>query len=83
MECCLALHNGHTVKVSEVVPTHAGLGSGTQLTLAVAAGLRRLHNLPLDIEGDALRLGAGRDQESAWGFFLAAAWSLTAAAPMN
>ena len=59
MECCLALHNGHTVKVSEVVPTHAGLGSGTQLTLAVAAGLRRLHNLPLDIEGDALQLGRG------------------------
>jgi beta-ribofuranosylaminobenzene 5'-phosphate synthase len=59
MERCLALHNRHSVKISEVVPAHAGLGSGTQLALAVAAGLRRLHNLPLDIEGDALRLGRG------------------------
>jgi beta-ribofuranosylaminobenzene 5'-phosphate synthase len=59
MERCLALHNGHNIRISEVVPPHAGLGSGTQLALAVAAGLRRLHNLPLDIEGDALRLGRG------------------------
>ena len=59
MERCLALHNAHGVKISEVVPAHAGLGSGTQLALAVATGLRRLHNLPLDIEGDALRLGRG------------------------
>jgi beta-ribofuranosylaminobenzene 5'-phosphate synthase len=54
-----ALHNGHEVRISEVVPAHAGLGSGTQLALAIAAGLRRLHNLPLDVEGDALRLGRG------------------------
>jgi beta-ribofuranosylaminobenzene 5'-phosphate synthase len=59
MERLLALHCGHRVKLSDVVPAHAGLGSGTQLALAVAAGLRRLHNLPLDIEGDALRLGRG------------------------
>jgi beta-ribofuranosylaminobenzene 5'-phosphate synthase len=59
MERLLALDGGHRVKVSEVVPAHAGLGSGTQLALAVAAGLRRFHNLPLDIEGDALRLGRG------------------------
>jgi beta-RFAP synthase len=59
MERCLALHNGHTVKIFEVVPAHAGLGSGTQLALAVAAGLRRLHNVPLDLEGDARRLGRG------------------------
>jgi beta-ribofuranosylaminobenzene 5'-phosphate synthase len=55
----LALHGGHRVKLSAVVPAHAGLGSGTQLALAVAAGLRRLHNLPPDLEGDALRLGRG------------------------
>lgn len=59
MERLLALDGGHRVKVSEVVPAHVGLGSGTQLALAVAAGLRRFHNLPLDIEGDALRLGRG------------------------
>jgi beta-ribofuranosylaminobenzene 5'-phosphate synthase len=59
MERLLALEGGHGVNISEVVPAHAGLGSGTQLALAVAAGLRRLHNLPLDIEGDAQHLGRG------------------------
>ena len=59
MERLLTLDGEHGVKISEVVPAHAGLGSGTQLALAVAAGLRRLHNLPLDVEGDALQLGRG------------------------
>jgi len=59
MERLLPLRGGHQVRVSETVPAHAGLGSGTQLALAVAAGLRHLHKLPLDIEGDALRLGRG------------------------
>ncbi len=50
----LALGSGHALNVLEVVPAHAGLGSGTQLALAVAVGVRRLHGLPLDIEGDAI-----------------------------
>lgn len=59
MERLLALEGAHELNMLEVVPAHAGLGSGTQLALAVAAGLRRLHNLPLDAEGDALHLGRG------------------------
>jgi beta-ribofuranosylaminobenzene 5'-phosphate synthase len=59
MERLLALGGGHGVDVAEAVPAHAGFGSGTQLALAVAAGLRRLNNLPLDVEGDALHLGRG------------------------
>ena len=55
----LALGEGHAVDVLEVVPSHTGLGSGTQLALAVAAGMRSLHGLPLDIEADALHLGRG------------------------
>lgn len=55
----LALGGGHAVDVLEAVPPHAGLGSGTQLALAVAAGIRRLHGLPVDIEADAIRLGRG------------------------
>ena len=47
------------VSIEEAVPSHAGLGSGTQLALAIAAGLRRLHGLPLDPRGDAARLGRG------------------------
>jgi len=45
--------------VEETVPAHAGLGSGTQIALAVAAGVRRLHDLPLDVPGDAIQLGRG------------------------
>ena len=55
----LGLRDGHAVTVLEVVPAHAGLGSGTQLALAVAAGIRRLHDLPLDVEADAIHLGRG------------------------
>jgi beta-RFAP synthase len=49
----------HDAQVHEVVPAHAGLGSGTQLALATAAGMRALHALPLDVTGDAVRLGRG------------------------
>jgi beta-ribofuranosylaminobenzene 5'-phosphate synthase len=59
MQRVLALDDAHAVQVLEVVPAHAGLGSGTQLALATAAGLRRLHNLAVDVEGDATRLGRG------------------------
>jgi beta-RFAP synthase len=59
VERLLALEEAHDANVLEVVPAHAGLGSGSQLALAVAAGVRRLHSLPLDIEGDALALGRG------------------------
>jgi beta-ribofuranosylaminobenzene 5'-phosphate synthase len=59
MERLLGLDGTYGVNILDSVPAHAGLGSGTQLALAVAAGVRRLHNLALDIEGDALHLGRG------------------------
>jgi beta-ribofuranosylaminobenzene 5'-phosphate synthase len=55
----LGLGDGHAVDVLEVVAPHAGLGSGTQLALAVAAGIRCLHGLPLEVEADAIHLGRG------------------------
>lgn len=55
----LGLGGAHAVTIEDVVPAHVGLGSGTQIALAVAAGLRRLHDLPLDVRGDAIRLGRG------------------------
>jgi beta-ribofuranosylaminobenzene 5'-phosphate synthase len=70
MERLLKLRGGHRIRVSEVVPAHAGLGSGTQLALAVAAGLRHLHNLALEIEGDAVRLGRGARSGIGIGLFL-------------
>jgi beta-ribofuranosylaminobenzene 5'-phosphate synthase len=55
----LGLVGQHTIEVREAMPPHAGLGSGTQLALAVAAAVRRLHSLPEDARGDAARLGRG------------------------
>ncbi len=65
----IAVHGGHAVDVLEAVPSHAGLGSGTQLALAVAAGMRRLHDLSLDIQGDALYLGRGARSGAGIGLF--------------
>jgi beta-ribofuranosylaminobenzene 5'-phosphate synthase len=59
MQRALGLDHAHRVAIDEAVPGHAGLGSGTQLALGVAAALRRLHGLPLDVAGDAVRLGRG------------------------
>ncbi|MBA8881402.1 beta-ribofuranosylaminobenzene 5'-phosphate synthase family protein [Phyllobacterium myrsinacearum] len=49
----------HKVVVHRTIPRHIGLGSGTQIALAVAAALRSLHALPLDIVNDASMLGRG------------------------
>jgi len=45
--------------LEEAIPAHAGLGSGTQLAMAVAAALRQLQGLSLDIAGDAELLQRG------------------------
>ena len=55
----LQLEGGHHVKVNETVPAHAGLGSGTQLALALACGVRTLHQLPQRARDDAVLLGRG------------------------
>jgi beta-RFAP synthase len=59
MQRALDIENTCHVRIDEVVPAHAGLGSGTQIALAVAAGVRRFHGLPLDVRGDAIRLERG------------------------
>lgn len=55
----LGLPDGHDLRIVEAIPPHAGLGSGTQLALAVAAAVRALHGLPPDPVEDARRLGRG------------------------
>jgi beta-RFAP synthase len=55
----LGIRARHHLVIEEAIPAHAGLGSGTQIALAVAAALRTLHHLPLDIEGDATLLARG------------------------
>jgi beta-RFAP synthase len=55
----LAVRDHHAVEIEDAIPAHAGLGSGTQLALAVAMATRGLHGLPADLRGDAERLGRG------------------------
>jgi beta-ribofuranosylaminobenzene 5'-phosphate synthase len=45
--------------IDEAIPPHAGLGSGTQLALGVAAALRSLHGFALDAPDDARFLDRG------------------------
>ena len=59
LQRALGLDGAYCLTVEEAIPAHAGFGSGTQLALAVAAALRRLHGLPLDARGDAARLRRG------------------------
>jgi beta-RFAP synthase len=50
---------GCRVLVEEAIPRHVGLGSGTQMSLAVGVALTKLHNLDLSIESLALTMGRG------------------------
>ncbi|MGE0213924.1 MAG: beta-ribofuranosylaminobenzene 5'-phosphate synthase family protein [Parvibaculaceae bacterium] len=59
MRQALQLEARHHLVVEEASPPHAGLGSGTQIALAVATALRKLHALSPDVRGDAERLGRG------------------------
>lgn len=65
----LGLPAGHRLVVREAIPAHAGLGSGTQMALAVAAALRRLHRLAPDIAADALFLNRSARSGLGTGFF--------------
>jgi beta-ribofuranosylaminobenzene 5'-phosphate synthase len=69
MRAALTLDVAYDVKVEELVPSHAGFGSGTQLALAISAALRRLHGLSPDLRGDAVRLGRGARSGAGIGLF--------------
>ncbi len=45
--------------ISSAIPAHAGLGSGTQLAIAIASAFRRFAGLPLDARSDARLLDRG------------------------
>lgn len=49
---------GH-MRLRKSIPTHAGLGSGTQLAFAVAAALARLHGVPFQARAAAQALDRG------------------------
>ena len=65
---------GARVRVHRALPAHAGLGSGTQLALAVARALAELHGVSTDAPSLARAVGRGR--RSAIGTWIFAAGGL-------
>lgn len=62
---------GAHLRVHRAIPPHAGLGSGTQLALAVARGVAELHGLPADPGALARAVGRGRRSGvGTWAFAL-------------
>jgi beta-ribofuranosylaminobenzene 5'-phosphate synthase len=55
----LRLSTDKMLTISNAIPVHAGLGSGTQLALAIATAFRKLERLPLDPQKDAHLLDRG------------------------
>jgi beta-RFAP synthase len=55
----LGLDTDKRLTISNAIPAHAGLGSGTQLALAIATAFRRLAQMPLDAQEDARLLDRG------------------------
>src|SRR5262245_53072433 len=49
----------YALRIEEAIPPHAGLGSGTQLALAVGSAFSALEGLELDPSEIAARLGRG------------------------
>ena len=62
------LRTGVTIDVRDAIPAHAGLGSGTQLALAVGAGLAKLFDL--DAGGPEIATLLGRGTRSGLGLGL-------------
>jgi beta-ribofuranosylaminobenzene 5'-phosphate synthase len=62
------IETGAHIRIHSAIPAHSGLGSGTQLALAVARALAELYDLPTDI--DHLARVTGRAQRSAIGTWL-------------
>ncbi|MDQ2766638.1 MAG: hypothetical protein M3Y30_05735 [Gemmatimonadota bacterium] len=56
---------GVRIVIRHAIPGHSGLGSGTQLALAVARGIAELYDLPTDTR--ALAAAVGRARRSAIG----------------
>ncbi len=65
----LGLTQAYSLTVHEAIPAHAGLGSGTQLAVAIATALRRLEGLSPDDSNDALLLRRGARSGVGLGLF--------------
>lgn len=55
----LGIESGVRLRIEQAIPDHAGLGSGTQLALAVGTALARLHGIDWPTRDIARALGRG------------------------
>jgi beta-ribofuranosylaminobenzene 5'-phosphate synthase len=55
----LNIEENFSLKIAQTIPEHAGLGSGTQMALAIGAGLNALFDLGLDVNNIALAAKRG------------------------
>ena len=62
------LRDAVRIRIRRAIPGHAGLGSGTQLALAVARGIAELYDRPTDT--GTLAMAVGRARRSAIGTWL-------------
>lgn len=62
------LERGAHIRIRRAIPSHAGLGSGTQLALGVARALAELYSLPT--AAPLLALAVGRARRSAIGTWI-------------
>lgn len=69
MRAYLRTPRAYAIRIDDVVPAHVGLGSGTQLALALATALRRAAGVPPDLASDAERLGRGARSGAGIGLF--------------
>ncbi len=53
------IEESYALQIEEAIPPHAGLGSGTQLALAVGSAFAALEKLKLEPQEIAVRLGRG------------------------
>lgn len=65
----LGLSQAYSLTIHEAIPVHAGLGSGTQLALSIAAALRHLAGIPASPANDALLLRRGARSGIGLGLF--------------
>lgn len=66
----LGIDSGVSIEIKQTIPQHAGLGSGTQMSLAVGTGIARLYDLELTTSEIAAILDRGNRSGIGIGAFM-------------
>lgn len=79
----LGVNGGAEITVETALPPHAGLGSGTQMALAVSAGMAALHGRNLSLRDIGAALGRGARSAIGIAAFTDGGFILDGGKPMN